>query len=441
MRFSDWAKKAPNGKAIVLDIDGTLVSAGQWAPPPGVVAAVERLKKDNDVFLFSNKNIPTRNGKVAEALDVPLLDSSAKKPFPRVLENLPSEKPLVVVGDKFLTDGLLAYFTGSEFVHVARVSGTGEPLMDKTINAVDDAFWYTWNLFLLLRPGQWVKNVLVFAPLFFARRFLEDGLLGQAMAAFVAFCFLASAGYCINDLQDRLADALHPRKRFRPIASGAVPPLLALIFAALLVLVAALIIATYIPAVALLAALYLLSSFLYSAYLKRVPVLEMLFFVWFYLARTLAGGLAVSVPISSWLILAIVFLALFLVCAKRYAESRSGRSRAVLAYYPEYFLQGMLVLSAALVVVFYALYTVLGLSLPGHLGVLAEAGVAGAAFPLAVYSTLPVLGAIMRYLQLSFGHTSDNTSAVEYPEKLILKDPGLLLAALAWLAMMVAVFY
>ena len=86
MRFSDWAKKAPNGKAIVLDIDGTLVSAGQWAPPPGVVAAVERLKKDNDVFLFSNKNIPTRNGKVAEALDVPLLDSSAKKPFPRVLK-------------------------------------------------------------------------------------------------------------------------------------------------------------------------------------------------------------------------------------------------------------------------------------------------------------------------------------------------------------------
>ena len=415
----------------MLDIDGTLVSAGEREVQSEVVTAVAGLKEGNDVFLFSNKNMPERNAALAEALGVPLLTSTAKKPFPRVLENMSSEKSVVVVGDKLLTDGLLACFVGAEFVHVARVSGAGEPLFDAVVNTVDDTLWQAWNLFKLLRPGQWVKNVLVFAPLFFARRFLDPGLFAHATAAFVAFCFLASAGYCINDWRDRVGDTAHPKKRTRPIASGEVSPTLALVFAALLVSLSFLIVWTYIPAVATVAALYFLSSLLYSIYLKRLPVLEMVFFVWFYLARVLVGGVATDVHLSAWLTLAIVFLALFLVSAKRFAESRSGRGRAVLAHYPPHFLEGMLVMSAALVVAFYALYTVLGLSLPG------QAGAVEAFSPLAVYSTLPVLGAIIRYLQLSFQNNTD----AEYPEKLLLVDPGLLLAGLAWLLMMLAVFY
>ena len=429
MKFVDWVKNAPKGKAVVLDIDGTLVSAGESVVPPEVVGAVSALKAQNDVFLFSNKNMPGRNARIAEALDVPLIDSASKKPFPSVLKNLPSEKPIVVVGDKVLTDGLLAYFAHAAFVHVARVSVPGEPFLDSAVNAVDDVVWHGWNLLRLLRVGQWVKNILVFAPLFFARRFLNYALLSHAAAAFVVFCLLASAGYCINDLKDKEADTLHPKKCTRPIASGATAPLLALILSVLLVLLAGLITAAYVPQIAPIAALYFISSILYSAYLKRVPVFEMLFFIWFYLARVLAGGVATGIHLSAWLTLSIVFLALFFVSAKRYAESRSGRSRAALAHYPAHFLEGMLVMSAALVIAFYALYTVLGLSLSGQVG-------AGAFSALAVYSTLPVLGAVMRYLQLSFQNVD-----VEYPEKLLLKDPGLLLFGLAWLLMMLVVFY
>lgn len=406
-------------RAVILDIDGTLVPAGGREVPEDIAAGVESLKAHNDVFLLSNKNLPRRNAQVAQALGVPLVQSAFRKPDPRALRGLPLKHPLMVLGDKFLTDGLLAAFAGGEFVRVRRITGAAEPWPDRLFNAIDDIAWQAWHLARLLRPHQWTKNLIVFAPLFFSRHIFEPGALAAAAAAFFAFCFLASAGYVINDYMDRAADRAHARKRRRPIASGEVAPLPAFLCAALLAASAWLVLSLYAPQALWLALAYFASSFAYSIYLKKVPILEMGMFIWFYLARLLAGGAAAGVPLTAWLTLAVVFLALFFVVAKRYAQLVSGSIRKTLAHYPEKFLEGMLFVSAGLVVVFYAVYAILG-----------------AASPLAVYSTLPVLGGVMRYLQLAF-----ERQGIENPERVLFTDPGLLAAGAAWFVAMLAVFY
>ena len=175
----------------------------------------------------------------------------------------------------------------------------------------------------------------------------------------------------------------------------------------------------YAPAVAVVAGLYVLSSAAYSLWLKRIALVEILLFIWFYLARVMVGGAVAGVHLSSWLTLSVIFLALFLVVAKRYSERRSGRPRAVLNQYPERFLEGMLFISAALVMVCYGLYSILGTE-----------------SAWTVYSTLPVLAGVMRYLQLVFERDD-----IEHPEKLIFRDNGLLLCSLAWFACVIAVFY
>lgn len=418
MDFVAWVKSAaPRGRTILLDIDGTLVPASASAVEARVLRAVESLKERNAVYLFSNKNLPERNSKIAVLLGVPLVDSPFSKPNPKVLAELP--KGMLIVGDKWLTDGLLAWRSGEEFVRVERLSEPGEPLLDQLFNAVDDVAGMMWHLARALRPRQWIKNALVFAPLFFAHDLFEPYAVQDAAAAFAAFCFVSSAAYLINDLRDVAVDRLHPRKRYRPLAHGDISSASAWLMCVGLLAAAWAVLAAWAPQAIVVLAAYFISSVAYSVYLKHVPLLEMLLFIWFYFARMLAGAAAAAVPLSSWFTLSVVFLALFLVVAKRYAELEEGRMRPALAAYPRVFLQAMLGVSAALVVAFYALYTVLG-----------------TASPVAVYSTIPVLAGVMRYLQLSFANRGTET-----PERLVFSDPGLIAVAAAWLLAMVAVFY
>lgn len=401
----------------MLDIDGTLTAAGSSAVPAWIIQAVSRLKEHNQVYLFSNKNMPERNMRVSVLLGVPLIDSPHAKPNPKVLAGLPGGA--VVVGDKYLTDGLLAHFTGAEFVKVTRITAASEPFADKLLSAIDDVAGVMWHLFVAMRPGQWIKNALVFVPLFFAQELFNPIAASAAAAAFGAFCLIASATYLFNDLVDKEADRAHPTKRHRPVAAGTIAPWSAALLAVLLVGAGMLLLWLRAPQALGVLAAYLVSSVVYSVYLKRLPVAEMLVFVWFYFARMLAGALAAGVVLSAWFTLSVVFLALFLITAKRYCEHASGRSRAVLARYSPEFLQGMLYISAALVVAFYALYTVLG-----------------SRESLSIYSVIPVLGGIMRYLQLTL-----HSAAAEEPERLVVSDPGLLLAGASWLVLMGAVFY
>jgi 4-hydroxybenzoate polyprenyltransferase len=171
-----------------------------------------------------------------------------------------------------------------------------------------------------LRPTHWLKNLLVFVPLFAAHRFQDISSLEKSLLAFVAFGCCASSGYIFNDLIDLEADRRHPRKRFRPFAAGALPLSYALIMIAVLVvtgfLMGALISAVF-PAVLLA---YFVMSALYSLYVKKIAILDVLFLAGLYSVRIMAGSAAIGVWSSHWLLAFSTFLFFSLALVKRYSE-------------------------------------------------------------------------------------------------------------------------
>ena len=172
-----------------------------------------------------------------------------------------------------------------------------------------------------LRPQQWVKNVLVFAPLVASHNLFHVALAWAAAVAFVCFCFCASAVYVLNDLSDIDADRRHPAKRVRPFASGALPVSWGLPLAGGLLIVAFAVAALTLPAgfsVAL--AVYFATTCAYSFLAKRIAMLDVLLLAGLYTIRVLAGGTATGIVVSEWLMAFSMFLFVSLAFAKRYAE-------------------------------------------------------------------------------------------------------------------------
>lgn len=181
-----------------------------------------------------------------------------------------------------------------------------------------------------LRPHQWVKNLLVFVPLFAAHRAGDPDLLVRAGAAFVAFSLCASSVYVLNDLIDLEHDRAHPTKCLRPFASGALSPSVGWTMAPLL-LVAALVIAGFTGRYFLaLVVTYFLATIAYSLQVKQVPVLDVIVLAGLYTIRLYSGSVAVDVPVSDWLATFSMFLFLSLALVKRtsqlqrYAETEAA---------------------------------------------------------------------------------------------------------------------
>lgn len=214
-----------------------------------------------------------------------------------------------------------------------------------------------------LRPAQWAKNLFVLAPLVFGKQLDDPAVLLRALAAFGAFCAASSAVYLVNDLRDREADRRHPLKRHRPIASGALSAPAAVAATVALFALAALAAAPLGLGVLAVVGLYTAFNLLYSAGLKHVVILDVMILAVGFVFRVLAGGLAVGVAVSSWLLLCTIFLALFLAFSKRrheivlLAEAAPGQRR-VLDHYSPAFLDQMINVVTASTVVSYALYAV-----------------------------------------------------------------------------------
>lgn len=171
-----------------------------------------------------------------------------------------------------------------------------------------------------LRVHQWLKNLLVFAPVVLAHDLGDPLRAGRAALAFLAFSLLASGTYLLNDLLDLDADRAHPRKRRRPLAAGTLPIPAALVLVPLLVLAAG---ALAVPLGARFSVAlggYLALTTAYSFALKRVPVLDVLVLALLYTVRVLAGGVAVGVIVSPWLLALSLFLFQSLAVLKRHAE-------------------------------------------------------------------------------------------------------------------------
>lgn len=217
------------------------------------------------------------------------------------------------------------------------------------------------NLIISLRPDQWTKNLIVFAALIFAVKLLDPAALALASAAFLIFCVLSGCVYLINDVSDREADRQHPLKRLRPIASGALGAGTALAWAIGLSAVALAAAYALRPLFALTAAAYLALFALYTHTLKHVVILDVMAIAIGFVLRAVAGGLVIGVPVSDWLLVCTILLALFLGLAKRRHEitmlaDGASDHRRILEEYDPYLLDQMIAIVAAATLVVYIIY-------------------------------------------------------------------------------------
>lgn len=214
------------------------------------------------------------------------------------------------------------------------------------------------GLIKLMRPRQWIKNAFVLAPLLFSGAFADPASVGQALLAMLLFCVASSATYTVNDLKDVERDRRHPTKsRKRPLAAGTVtvPAALAL----LVVLYGVLVWGWFVqPGVILVILAYVVLNLAYSFVLKHQPVLDIFTIAIGFVLRVYAGAQALAVPVSSWMFVTTLCLALYLASVKRRQElSQSGaEGREVLERYTVALVNRYAEMSATGALLFYSMF-------------------------------------------------------------------------------------
>lgn len=266
----------------------------------------------------------------------------------------------------------------------------------------------------LLRPTQWLKNLMLFFPPFLGGQILHPGVVAKGLIPLVAFCLVSSASYIFNDILDCKRDALHPLKSRRPIPAGLASVSVAAVLAVLLLLVG-IGLAVPISTVFLVVLLcYVTISVAYSLFLKRIPVVDIFCIAAGFLLRLQAGGEVFHVQISPWLFLSVFLLAIFLSTGKRLCEYRTlgdaaGMHRHSLGAYPPGLLEGIMYMTGGTVLVTYAMYSLVK--------------------PRLLYSVpLSVFGLFRYMLRVQTGENGDPTES-------LLKDPVLLTIGIAWVLM------
>ena len=291
----------------------------------------------------------------------------------------------------------------------------------------------------LIRPKQWTKNVFVFAALVFSKELLLPSAIALSLRAFFAFCATASFVYVMNDIADRERDRLHPKKRFRPIASGEVSVAGGYAVAVLLLGIVTVLSLGLDWRFVLCIVIYLLMNLAYSFYLKEVVLIDVFVIAIGFMLRVVGGAFVLDVPRSSWLLLTTMFLSLFLGIAKRRGElvaltgdgtvptddiPLSYHTRKVLEHYSIEFAEQMTTICAAGFVFSYALYTV------------SERTVRMFGTENLIFTTPFVLYGVFRYLYLLH-----KKQLGESPTDILLSDIPMLVNFAAYAAAMLAIIY
>lgn len=276
-----------------------------------------------------------------------------------------------------------------------------------------------------MRPKQWVKNVVVFAPLFFDNRLFDPQSLWHATLGFAAFCLASGFVYVLNDVVDEKDDARNPRKAHRPIASGALKWQTATALSIPVGVFAFVLSRITNEQFSYILGWYIALQLVYMASLKYKPIVDVLSIATGFVLRVVAGMFAVSAEnMSLWLIFCVFFLALFLGFGKRYAESINGGAASARDknYDSNEFTGQLLNISAALCIAMYALYTIEATNLPSN--------------HFAAMTVVFVVYGIFRYLYLV--HIEKMQLA---PDEALLKDRALQVDILLWCAAMFGVMY
>lgn len=215
----------------------------------------------------------------------------------------------------------------------------------------------------LLRPQEYVKNVLVFTPMFFGRRW---ELWAEMLEGFVIFCIAASSVYALNDASDALRDRLHPIKKNRPVASGVISRPAAYMTAFLLGSLSLLSGFSLAASYGFFLLLYLANNVLYNLLLRRLPLWDVFSISAGFLLRIYAGAAIGDIPVSGYLFLTVFFLSLFLAFGKRRYErlllgdTATSSTRKSLEGYPVYYLDQLMNISATLTLTLYGQYLLQG---------------------------------------------------------------------------------
>ena len=213
-----------------------------------------------------------------------------------------------------------------------------------------------------LRPRQWIKNSVIFAALVFSHGLTDATQFMRSLAAFALFCAVSSSVYLLNDILDLENDRAHPTKSKRPIASGELAVLPAALAGVVLALSALALSYLLSPPFSAMALTYLASNILYSLWLKKVVIVDVMIISSGFVIRAVAGGLVIGVEVSAWLILCTILLSLFLGFTKRrqelaQLESQAVTHRAILKEYSIAFLDQMISIVTAATLTAYFLYT------------------------------------------------------------------------------------
>lgn len=267
------------------------------------------------------------------------------------------------------------------------------------------------NYFLLTRPFQWVKNLIIFIPLIFAKKLFELDAFVLSSIAFVSFILASSIIYIFNDICDLEKDKKHPIKKNRPLANNSLKKKDAYLLIILLGLLLLVLLKSNISILGIIIIFFILNIF-YSLYFKNVVIIDLIIVSCSYVIRVLAGSIIINVALSAWLLICVFSASLFLISFKRLAEIKiSGfESRPILKKYNNEILLKIIDVSAICSIIFYSLYTVF-------------------VNPNLIYTIPLIFLGFFRYYYLYYTAKTFEES----PVKIIFSDKPILLLLILWL--------
>jgi len=280
-----------------------------------------------------------------------------------------------------------------------------------------------------MRPHQYVKNLFIFIPLFFALKITDISLLLNALIAFIAFSLTASAIYTLNDYHDIEEDREHPKKKSRPLASGAISKSQAIIIMSVLFVSGFILMTSLSLKAAGILATYVVLNVAYSFYLKHVAILDVVIIAIGFVLRLFVGSAVTDISLSMWIVIMTFLLALFMALAKRRDDvliylDTGKKMRKVIDGYNLQFLDTAMAIMASVVIVAYTIYTT------------SPEVVARVQSEYLYLTALFVILGIMRYLKIAFV-LKDSGS----PTKIVLKDRFMQLTLLGWIVSFAWILY
>ena len=275
-----------------------------------------------------------------------------------------------------------------------------------------------------MRPKHWVKNIFVFPALLFAAELTNMESVLKSLAAFGLFSLAASSVYLLNDVVDYESDRKHPVKKYRAIASGQISKSFAILLSSLLSISSLILAFELNMKLAIVVFVYLVNNLLYSFKLKHTAIIDILMIAFGFVLRAVGGAYAIEVPISSWFLVIIFLLTLFMAIMKRRQEfvvisKNGGQKRKVLKHYSIKMLDQMANIVLPAVLVSYVFYTLNTFYTENFIFTI----------PLVVYG-------IFRYLYLV--HKKD---LGESPTEVLLKDVPMAATVIIWGVMSAFLIY